>query len=1105
VVVCSEEHLILVRQIRGRTPSVATGSRRRRAVALAAVLLAALSLASWRPAAADQSFDTFSYPVGENPKGIGISDCNGDGKLDLIVANQNSNDLTVLRGDGTGYFEFGNTITSVDPQPIAAVCADFTGDSQIDVAVLARSAARVTIYKKTANGFSVLGSIPVGFGSFAASIAAADLNGDHKVDLLVVDYRSSKLVLLTGTGSDTLPAVSTIPLPFQTATDTPVGVAIGDFNHDGHPDIVVASTRAPFVMVLLGDGVGFQPVQGALAFPFSDSRRPPRARAVATADLNGDGFSDIALLSTEGTITIYFANSGGGFDMQSEIVVSPSTAGLALEDVDGDSITDLVLTDEVSNSATLLRGTGPGQFASAGVFPNPTVVNPTNAVIPRTRVIEPEDSLTTTELVYLDPKQSAPALELLTADAPTGLTTTPLQVFPKGQKLQALQLLDVTNDTLADAIVMSQTQHGAKTDVLRSDALGALTLPVSVFDPGCTQPACLDKLFSDFLATQIAKKITTTLSGDLDGDGKTDLVVEDAKGKVVLLRDSDGQGHFREVRTIAQVNPKVAVVLGDFNSDDIPDLAAMRSSRDGGGLVVLLNDGLGNFTAAPLVTAVPPRRITTLLAADLDDNGFVDLAYAAKQKGFTVLYNEGFGPETSSAVTPTPKQPRSLAAADFDEDGRLDVLVGFGSQSAPLMFGGLEGRRFGTGRTTVTAKNVTQTTIADLNDDLHQDLVTCGGPSSAPTCDLQYGNGAGRFSATIPATLVAGDAHYIGRQIRGVAAGDLDNDGTVDYVGVSRRDHAVVVLFRNPSSSDVDRVVLTGGTRPRAVALGDVSGDGLPDIVVINELSADVSVFVNLGNRQFAATSLPLPSNGIPTALALGDLDNANRIDIVVTQNGVGFPNVVLLKNLGGGAFTTSTLSAGGAPRDVQLADLNGDKRLDIIVANSGLGSSSVTLLMSGNGGGYTATQLSPGGLQPSAVVAVDVNHDDHKDLVIVNKRVVLNQKVGNVAVFLNDGNGGFPGPPILHQRGREVPSAICAGDFDHDGDMDVAVAGGPTDDIMVLRGHGDGTWRRDERTFPVLQGARSLACVDVDDDEKTDIVFGVRRGGDIAALRSTL
>jgi hypothetical protein len=116
---------------------------------------------------------------------------------------------------------------------------------------------------------------------------------------------------------------------------------------------------------------------------------------------------------------------------------------------------------------------------------------------------------------------------------------------------------------------------------------------------------------------------------------------------------------------------------------------------------------------------------------------------------------------------------------------------------------------------------------------------------------------------------------------------------------------------------------------------------------------------------------------------------------------------------------------------------------------------------------------------------------------------VVANQKVGNVAVFLNDGTGAFPGPPILHQRGREVPSAICAGDFDHDGDMDVAIAGGVTNDIMLLRGHGDGTWRRNERTFPTLQGARSVACADVDNDQKTDVVFSVQRGGDIDALRS--
>ena len=102
--------------------------------------------------------------------------------------------------------------------------------------------------------------------------------------------------------------------------------------------------------------------------------------------------------------------------------------------------------------------------------------------------------------------------------------------------------------------------------------------------------------------------------------------------------------------------------------------------------------------------------------------------------------------------------------------------------------------------------------------------------------------------------------------------------------------------------------------------------------------------------------------------------------------------------------------------------------------------------------------------------------------------------------MFLNDGNGGF-GPKLVHQRGRETPRSICTGDFDNDGQADVAIGSLESNDVMVLHGKGDGSWRNDELDFPVGFGAISVNCIDADGDGRTDIAYARKKAGDVGVV----
>ena len=143
---------------------------------------------------------------------------------------------------------------------------------------------------------------------------------------------------------------------------------------------------------------------------------------------------------------------------------------------------------------------------------------------------------------------------------------------------------------------------------------------------------------------------------------------------------------------------------------------------------------------------------------------------------------------------------------------------------------------------------------------------------------------------------------------------------------------------------------------------------------------------------------------------------------------------------------------------------------------------------------------MNPGGVEPWAVAAADLNHDDVLDLLVVNSQEIT--QAGTIVTFLNDGTASFT-KASTHRRGRKRPRDLCTGDFNGDGDTDVAVASTATADLLLLFGNGDGTWKRGERVYSVGKFPRSVFCADVDGDALTDVVFGRLNRGDIDVIQT--
>jgi hypothetical protein len=282
-----------------------------------------------------------------------------------------------------------------------------------------------------------------------------------------------------------------------------------------------------------------------------------------------------------------------------------------------------------------------------------------------------------------------------------------------------------------------------------------------------------------------------------------------------------------------------------------------------------------------------------------------------------------------------------------------------------------------------------------------------------------------------------------------------------------------------------------------AVAVGDVNGDGAPDLVGANYGGQSISVILNAGGRSFQPHT-DYAVNDQPDAIALADFNGDGRLDVVVGDANPG--DICVLLNTGGGAFGTpahylSASSFGAAMTGVATGDVDNDGDIDIVAANSGQGALDV-FFNDGHGGFATEVNVSVPTTagEPSGVALVDANSDGRLDMAV---------STSDFLVLLNQGGGTF-GPPAAYPSTGYM-QAIGTGDLDGDGRVDLVGIGGNTPGFVAVLLAGP-TGFSNAVSYDITQLPANVFVADVDGDGLRDVVAASQNDdiGVVSVLRNT-
>ena len=1095
---------------------------------------------------------TCSTGSGSRPYSVSVGDLNNDTHVDIAVANFGTNSIVVLLGYGNGTFATP-IITALGPsRPLSLVLGDFNNDSALDLAVANYGTSTVAVLIGENNGSFRIGSVyQMGYDSVPYSVAIADLNQDIRLDILAVNYGINELViLLTGNGTSFI-----MNKYFTGHGSHPSSVTSGDFNNDNQLDIAVAYSGTSSIGIFLGneDGTFTDPVIHLL----SARSRP---QFIAVGDFNNDTVMDIAVVDSEydnililkgygnGSFSITTTHSTGynsdpcaivvgDFDndhkpdvavanngtnnvlvlisyliypatthTQYSIEASTQRYSIGIADFNEDNYLDIVVSNTDTNDVSVFFNLDNGTFTDQHVYSMGDSSGPVYVVTGDVNNDHHQDIIVSLSKIssigillgfgdgtYFDgdtlstERNSYPhtiAVGDLDNDGNLDIVSADYNVghlglffgFGDGSFTNLTVILNKIG-FYPDVIEVSDVNNDTILDVVASNGYGVNIVVLLGYGDGS---------FDDpiFISTDGDAPNTFTI-GDLNNDGRVDIVYTSNSFSYFGILFGEGNGTFRTVTKYFCVRGSYpwSISLGHYNDDSFIDIAV--SLYFDTGINIYLGIGNGSFRAPTRLSTGDYSRPAYLRIADFNNDHQDDIVVASNVVNaiqiFLVHYDADFTSETSYMTGSSP-HPASISIGDLNNNGQSDVvLANPGSDDLELLLrynNGIFVERmiFSTG----DGSHPQSVTIADFNQDNFFDIAVVNAWQNNMNVFLGLGNESFDTRRVYSTGLASAP--------NSIVAGDLNKDGRMDVVVVNEMTDNVAVFLAFDYVSFTNHIIYEPGaiSTPYYVSSGDFNNDHLVDIAIININAHNLGIYLGYGNGTFSdQITYSTGQSSKPISLGVGDFDNDSCLDVVVANSGI-HTIVVFLGYCNGSFQSPISYSTGDSstPSSVAVADFNKDNRLDIIVTEN-KGNNVWVFLGYGNGSFSGEIIYSMPDQSYSAWVVVDdLNNDTIPDV------VVANQYANNVCILFGDGNGSFGNVTMLPTGEGSRPASVALGDFNGDKSIDIAVVNQFSKTVGLFFGYRNGSFSS-QKTYPVSAGAylKAIIVSDINNDTALDIL----------------